>query len=61
MALPQLVEVDYDEFVHETEKGGMLFVIDEKEVWLPASVIEVDTDSKTITMPRSLAKDKGLI
>jgi hypothetical protein len=60
MALPQLADVDYEEYVTDTGKAS-LFVIDGEEVWLPSATIEVDIDSKTITMPRWLAYKKGLI
>lgn len=33
----------------------------EKEVWLPKSQCEWDPDSKVMTMPEWLAKDKDLI
>jgi len=58
---PQLVDIDYEEFLHETPKGGKLFLIDGKEVWLQGSLIEVDIDAKTITLPRRIAYNKGLI
>jgi len=58
---PQLVDVDYDEFRFTTAKGGSLFVINGKDVWLPAQLIEVDKDELVITMPEWLAKDKELI
>lgn len=48
------------EIRHETELAWRFF--DGKEtVWLPKSQCEWDEDSKTMTMPVWLAKDKGLI
>lgn len=61
MPSPQLVEIDYEAQIHETPKGGKLFLIGGEEVWLPASAIEVDVDRKIITMPKKLAYEKGLI
>jgi hypothetical protein len=58
--MTKLTDVEYDEIVHETEKA-FLFNIGGKEVWLPKSVIEVDKDSKTITLPERMATDKEIV
>jgi hypothetical protein len=55
-----LAEVDYDRVVTETAKA-VLFDFSGDEVWLPLSQIWLDTDSKTVTMPFWLAREKGLI
>lgn len=58
----ELTDVDYERIkVDDPTLKAVLFVINRKEVWLPRSQIEVDTDDKTITMPEWLALDKGLI
>ena len=60
------VEVEYDQIVHETA-SAILFVIDPEspqaeEFWLAKStIVDHDEDSKTVTIPEWLAKDKGLI
>lgn len=60
MALPQLVELDYEKQVMGTA-GGHVFVFGGKEVWLPKSATKVDTNHKTVTIPRELAREMGLI
>jgi hypothetical protein len=60
MTHSKLCDVAYDEIIHETEKA-VLFLIDDKEVWLPRSVIEIDSDIKAITLPERMAIDKGLV
>lgn len=44
----------------ETEKG-VFFDDGNRRVWLPKSLVEWDPDSKTMTMPIWLAKDKERI
>jgi hypothetical protein len=56
----KLADVEYDEIVHETEKA-FLFNIGGKEVWLPKSLIEVDYESKTITLPEKWAIEKEIV
>ncbi len=56
----RLCDLEYDRVVHETEKA-VLLSIDGKEVWLPRSVIELDTDSKVVTLPEQMALNKELI
>lgn len=58
--MSKLTDVEYDEIVYETAQA-FLFNIGGKEVWLPKSVIEVDVDSKTITLPEKFAIDKELV
>jgi hypothetical protein len=56
----KLVDLEYDEIKHETEKA-YLFVIDGKDVWLPKSVVQVNETDKEVTMPESMAIDKELV
>lgn len=49
---------------HETEKAILVVNLKGKEVWLPKSQIEIDSDNKGIVelqMPEWLAVDKELI
>lgn len=49
---------------HETEKAILVANLKNKDVWLPKSQIEIDSDSKGIVeiqMPEWLAVDKELI
>lgn len=49
---------------HETEKAILVVNLKDKDVWLPKSQIEIDSDEKGIVelqMPEWLALDKGLI
>jgi hypothetical protein len=63
MPLPQLVELEYEKQIFGIGAGnaGYVFLIDGREVWLPRSATKVDADNKKITIPRSLAREKGLI
>jgi hypothetical protein len=56
----ELAEVKYDAIVHETEKA-YLINFGGKEVWLPKSMIEVDIDTMTVTMPERLAIEKEIV
>jgi hypothetical protein len=56
----KLVDLEYDEIKHETEKA-YLFVIDGKDVWLPKSVVQINETDKEVTLPESLAIDKELV
>jgi len=40
---------------------AVYFSINDKKVWLPRSLIEIDIDSKTVTLPEQFAIDKGLV
>jgi hypothetical protein len=55
----KLTDIDYDSIEMETDKA-ILFLIDDEEVWLPKSTIEIDEKTKTITLPEWLAKKSGL-
>jgi hypothetical protein len=56
----RLVDIDYEELLSETDKA-YCFAIDNKEVWLPKSLAELDKDSKQVTIPYRIAYEKGLI
>ncbi len=60
MAKGQIVDLEYDTFIHETDKAG-LFVVGGKEVWIPKSMYEVDLDTKTVSVPYYFAHKEGLI
>jgi hypothetical protein len=60
----QYVEVEYDEFIRETEKVG-LFRIDGHEQWLPWSQIEDGQDFEkgvggTVSMTKWIADQKAI-
>ena len=52
-----LVEL-YCEVEHETEKA-ILVAVEDKRVWLPKSVVELEDDM--VILPEWLAFEKGLI
>jgi hypothetical protein len=56
----KLTDIKYDGIVRETEKA---YLIDfgGKEVWLPKSIIEVDIDTMTVTMPERIAIEKEIV
>jgi hypothetical protein len=56
----KLTDIEYDKIVHETEKA-YLISFGGKEVWLPKSMIEVDVDTMTVTMPERLAIEKEIV
>ena len=53
-------EVDYDDIEHETD-AAVMFLIDNRLVWLPKSQISFDRDELTIELPVWLATEKGLV
>lgn len=55
-----LTDLKYDGIVRETEKA-YLINFDGKKVWLPKSMIEVDIDTMTVTMPENLAIEKEIV
>ena len=59
MPKKELIDIS-GEIKAETEKAYK-FYDGKVEVWLPKSQCEWDVDSKVMTMPEWLAKDKGLI
>jgi hypothetical protein len=66
MATPQLVELAFEEHLRNISKSSgevvsSLYAIGDEEIWLPASLIQIDVERKLITMPRWLAREKGLI
>jgi hypothetical protein len=56
----QLVDVDYEEIIHETEKAT-LFAIDGKDTWIPKSICEIDRDAKKVRVRYQYAYRVGLI
>lgn len=55
----QLVDLKL-EFKFSTAKAFLVELPDGEEVWLQRSVVERNTDG-TFTMPKSYAKEKGLL
>jgi len=54
-------QVPFDSWIGASRSGkGLLFQIDNREVWLPASEITVNEGLKTVGIPRWLALDKEL-
>ncbi len=58
--MKQLCDIEYDSIDHETDKA-VLFNFGGKKVWLPRSAIEIDFDSKEVTLPEQLAIDKEIV
>jgi len=60
----ELVDLDVS-LVHETEFAFLVTVDGEKDIWIPKSQCELDLGtakrSGTLTLPRWLAEDKGLV
>ena len=57
----EIVDVRYDRIkIDDDRHKSVLFQFDEKEVWLPRSLIEVNTDDKTVTMPVWKAEQEGI-
>jgi len=56
-----LVDIDYEEHVHETPEAH-LFVVEDEKVWIPKSQLEHwDPGQNTFTIPEWLAEVKGLL
>lgn len=55
----ELFEVPYDEFVRGKENGWMLRV-DERVVFFPSSICEIDEVSKTVYAPKWLLINEEL-
>lgn len=61
MSEQELVDIPFDEIVHQTTKAT-LFDVGDEEVWLPKSEIrEIDEAEKHVTIPVWLATEKGLV
>ena len=54
-----LIDIPMD-YVHDTEKAWLLSDGD-KEYWIPKSRCEYDQQTRTLTLPEPLAKEKGLV
>lgn len=61
MPKSRLVELDYDELLHQTEKAWLFLMEDNKEQWIPKSLGELDEDAKTVTVPEYWALKEELI
>lgn len=64
MGRNELVDIEVN-IKHRTEKAVLVESLDTNtEAWLPLSMIEIDESGRLlvdITLPRSLAEEKGLI
>ena len=57
----EVVDVRYDRIkIDDDRHKSVLFQFDEKEVWLPRSLIEVNIDDKTVAMPAWKAEQEGI-
>ena len=57
----EIVDVRYDRIkIDDDRHKSILFQFSEKEVWLPRSLIEVNIDDKTVTMPVWKAEQEGI-
>lgn len=64
----RIVNVLFDDIVHETCDAVLFYFKDEQEVdlpdnelWLPRSKIKYDETTRQIFLPEDLAREKGLI
>lgn len=56
-----MVEIEFDQIVKETEAGGILIDFGEKKIWLPKEPLDLRDWSNIVGIPRWLAEQKGLI
>jgi hypothetical protein len=58
----KLVDIAYDQIILDDDKyKAVLFDFGGKEVWLPRSQIEINTDHREVTMPERLAIEKEIV
>lgn len=55
-----LVDLNFDEVLAETEKAWLIVIGDEKH-WLPKSQVEIDLEDRQVTLPKWLAEEKELM
>ena len=60
MSGDEVVDLDYVEMKHETDKAK-LFDFGDREEWIPKSQIEVDDGEGNVVVKRWLAEEKDLI
>lgn len=61
MSETELVDIPFDEIIHQTPKA-VLFDVGDEDVWLPKSEIrEIDEAEKNVVIPVWLATEKGLV
>lgn len=59
--LGQMVNLDYDEILEEDRRyDALLFRFGDREVWLPRSLIDVDVDAYTVSVPVWKVELEGL-
>lgn len=57
----EVVDLAYDSIEQDSEHHkAVLFKFGDKEVWLPRSLIEVDTDAREVTVPIWKAEMEGI-
>ncbi len=57
----EMVELEFDRIVKETENGGILIDFGDKEVWLPKAALDLADWSNIVGVPENLAIEKGLV
>jgi hypothetical protein len=58
---PEVVDLAYDAVKVDSEHHkAVCFQFGDKEVWLPHSLIELDTDAKVVTVPVWKAEMEGI-
>lgn len=60
MRKTHLVDFEDVELIHETS-AAWLFIIEDKEVWVPKSVGDYDARSNQLTLPEHFAISKELV
>jgi hypothetical protein len=60
MSGDDVVDLDYVEMKHETDKAKLFDFGDGVEEWIPKSQIEVDDGEGSLVVKRWLAEEKGL-
>lgn len=57
--MSKLVDIKYEAILHETN-GAYLFMIGDKEVWLPREAVEVHEDERVVVVPENLVIKKEI-
>jgi hypothetical protein len=57
----EVVDLEFEEIVHETERAYKLRFEDvDDDVWVPISLAEIDRDERVVTVPAWWADKEGL-
>ena len=57
----EMIEMEFDQIIKETENGGILIDFGDKKVWLPKEPLDLKSWSQIVRVPHWLAEKKGLI